>query len=79
MSAHSDAARQCGTPPMIGPPETPMTTLRTTKAMPPDALFTRPREDKRAAHAVLQDKLDAFQEARIKELAATLAALGGGK
>lgn len=26
-----------------------------------------------------QDKLDAFQEARIKELAATLAALGGGK
>jgi hypothetical protein len=40
-----------------------MTTLRTTKAMPPDTLFTRPREDKRAAHQVLQAKLDAFERA----------------
>lgn len=40
-----------------------MTTLRSTKAMPPDSLFKRPREDKRAAHEVLQDKLDAFERA----------------
>ncbi|AER55759.1 hypothetical protein DSC_05540 [Pseudoxanthomonas spadix BD-a59] len=56
------------------PRETPMTTLRTTKAMPPDALFTRPREDKRAAHAVLQDKLDAFERAggQIEKLGTTV-------
>lgn len=40
-----------------------MTTLRTTKAMPPDTLFKRPREDKRAAHEVLQTKLDDFERA----------------
>lgn len=51
-----------------------MTTLRSTKAMPPDTLFKRPREDKRAAHDVLQDKLDAFTRAggQIEKLGTTL-------
>ncbi len=45
-------------------------------------LWHKREADNAAAAAKLQaaqDKLDAFQEARIKELAATLAALGGGK
>ncbi|WCE04397.1 hypothetical protein [Pseudoxanthomonas sp. JBR18] len=50
-----------------------MTTLRSTKAMPPDSLFSRPREDKRAAQQTLQDQLDAFERSggRIERLGTT--------
>ncbi|GEM_PF-1949944 len=57
----------------VHPQETPMTTLRSTKAMPPDSLFSRPREDKRAAQQTLQDQLDAFERSggRIERLGTT--------
>lgn len=38
-----------------------MTTLRSTKATPPSLIYSKPREDKRAAHQTLQDQLDAFE------------------
>ncbi|MDQ1118489.1 MULTISPECIES: hypothetical protein [Pseudoxanthomonas] len=50
-----------------------MTTLRSSKAMPPDIEFSRPREDKRAAQRQLQDRLDAFERAggRVEKLGNT--------
>lgn len=47
-----------------------MTTLRSTRAMPPALTYSRPREDKRAAQLELQARLDAFHRAggRIERL-----------
>ncbi len=40
-----------------------MTTLRSTKAVPPTLIYSKPRENKHAAHRQLQDQLEAFERA----------------
>lgn len=50
-----------------------MTTLRSTKAIPPAQIYSKPREDKRAVHDEIQSQLDAFRRSggRIEKLGNT--------
>jgi hypothetical protein len=38
-----------------------MTTLRSSKAVPPGQTYSKPREDKRVVHEQIQNQLDAFE------------------
>lgn len=50
-----------------------MTTLRSTKAVPPSQTYSKPREDKRVVHEEIRSQLDAFERAggRIEKLGNT--------
>lgn len=50
-----------------------MTTLRSSRAVPPSTIYSKPRENKREARDELQQQLDAFERAggRIERLGTT--------
>lgn len=50
-----------------------MTTLRSSKAIPPSQIYSKPREDKRVIQQEIQSQINAFQSSggRIEKLGNT--------